>query len=184
MRKILLGAAGFVAAGATALGVSTPAFAAGAAEVPGTEANTYVRVAQDVVDKGGQHFNVSALYKETYHTESGNIRVGLTVRINGTGIDLDNDGPGDGEGLDAKIVVVQGYADGHEKVIQTKILDGASDPVTVDVSNPLNRPERTYVLISAGVNDDGFGNSAPAKLVQPVIGDEDPGPDGEGTEAP
>jgi hypothetical protein len=184
MRKILIGAAGLVAAAATTFGASAPAFAAGAAEVPGTEENTYVRVAQDVVDGGGQHFNVSALYKETYHTASGNIRVGLTVRINGTGIDLDNDGPGDGEGLDADITVVQGYADGHTKTIQHKVLDGASDPITVDVDNPLNRPFKTYVLVSAGTNNDGFKNSAPAKLVQPVIGDEDPGPDGEGTETP
>jgi len=179
MKNIFRGALALVAAVLLSLGLASTASAAGAAEVAGTELNTYVRQSKLVTDKGGQQFKIDVLWTETYHTASGNIRVGVKVYINATGIDLDNDGPGDG-GLDATVKTYQGYADPTRLVlIQTKTYDGASDPLTVDNSNPLNRPERSKVVVTAGVNDDGHGNSAPETFLQPVIGDEDPGADGE-----
>lgn len=166
--------------------VATPASAAGIPNtaVAGTEANTYVRVTERVVDAGGQPFDVSALWTETYRTESGNYRVGLTIRINAVGIDLDtSDNPGD-SGIDATVKVDQGYADGHTKRIQSRTFDTVSDPFNFNAANPLNRPGGSRVIITAGVDGDGKANSLPVTILQPVIGDEDPGADGEGIEAP
>jgi hypothetical protein len=160
---------------------ASPASAAGIPNtaVAGTEANTYQRITKEVIDAGGQKFTVSALWTETYKTESGNYRVGLTVRINAVGIDLDTaDNPGD-SGIDATVRVYQGYADGHTKLIQSRTFDTVSDPFNFNAANPLNRPGGSKVVISAGVDGDGKDNSAPATIVQPVIGDEDPGADGE-----
>jgi hypothetical protein len=173
--------------GALALtfGLSLPASAAGLdkALVPGDETNTYVRQTATVTDAGGQDFSVSVLWTETYVTAAGNFRVGVKVSANALGTDLDNDGPGDG-GIDASVKTYQGYADGHTKKIQDRVFDGTSDPFTFDNANPLNRPAGSKVVIRVGTNDDGFANSPAATFVQPVIGDEDPGADGEGVEGP
>jgi hypothetical protein len=187
MRRILaiLGVA--LGAIALTLGLVAPASAAGLDKSlePGTEANTYVRQTELVTDAGGQQFSVSVLWTETYVTAAGNFRVGATVRINATGIDLDNDGPGAGEGLDARVRVYDGYADGHTVKIQDKTFDGAPDPLNFNCLNPLNRPGVSKITISGvGVNNDGFGGAPAKTFVQPVIGDEDPGNDEEGPEAP
>ena len=162
-----------------------PANAAGIPNtaVPGTEDNTYVRQTQTVRDAGGQEFTISVLWTETYRTAAGNYRVGATVRINASGVDLDEDGPGDG-GLDASVKTYQGYASGATKLIQSSVFDGASDPLNFNNANPLNRPNGSKVVVTAGVNDDGYANSPAITFLQPVIGDEDPGADGEGVEAP
>lgn len=184
VRRLFTGAAalalalglGFLAAGpANAAGIPNTA-------VAGTEDNTYVRQTETVTDAGGQQFSVSVLWTETYRTAAGNYRVGATVKINATGIDLDEDGPGDG-GLDARVRVYDGYADGHTVKIQDVVFDGASDPLNFDCKNPLNRPGISKITISGvGVNDDGFAGAAAVTFKQPVIGDEDPGADGEGVE--
>jgi hypothetical protein len=163
---------------------ASPASAAGIPNtaVPGTEANTYVRVTETVKDAGGQVFTVSALWTETYKTAAGNYRVGLTVKINAVGVDLDTaDNPGDG-GLDATVKVYQGYASGATKLIQSRTFDSVSDPFNFNAANPLNRPNGSKVVITAGVDGDGHANSPAVTIVQPVIGDEDPGADGEGVE--
>jgi hypothetical protein len=180
VRNIFKGAVAAIGAVALSLSLATTASAAGldkSAE-PGTELNTYVRQTQTVRDAGGQEFTASVLWTETYQTESGNFRVGATVSINASGTDLDEDGPGDG-GLDATVKTYQGYADGHVKLIQDKTFDGVEDPFKFNNANPLNRPLGSKVVITAGVNDDGHANSAPLTFVQPVVGDEDPGADGE-----
>ena len=176
------GVAGLALTGLSAV----PANAAGLdkAITPGDETNTYVRVTKTVVDAGGQDFSVSVLWTETYRTAAGNFRVGATVRINALGTDLDNDGPGDG-GIDAKVQVFNGYADGHTVLAQSRIFDGADDPLNFNCANPLNRPGVSYIRVSGvGVDDDGFAGAPAVTFVQPVIGDEDPGADGEGVEAP
>ena len=127
---------------------------------------------------------MSVLWTETYRTAAGNYRVGATVRINATGVDLDEDGPGDG-GLDARVRTYDGFADGHTTKIQDSTFDGADDPLNFNNNNPLNRPGVSKVVISGvGVNDDGFAGAPSTTFLQPVIGDEDPGADGEGVEAP
>jgi hypothetical protein len=184
VRKILISLVGALL---TIIGVSlaVPAQAAGIpnTEVAGSETNTYISETRTVTDAGGQQFRVKVLWSETYKTEAGNYRVGVKVFINAIGIDLDTaDNPGDG-GMDATVKTYQGYADPTRLVlIQTKVIDGGSDPLTVDNANPLNRPFRSQVRVSAGVNDDGKANSPYATFLQPVVGDEDPGADGEGTE--
>lgn len=183
-RAIALAGAAALTAGLSLM--ATPASAAGIPNtaVAGTEANTYVSETRLVTDGGGQQFRIKVLWTETYRTEAGNYRVGVKVFINATGIDLDEDGPGDG-GTDAKVTTWQGYADLTRLVrIQTKVIDGGSDPLTVDNSNPLNRPDRSRVEVEAGVDDDGHRNSLKETFVQPIIGDEDPGADGEGVEGP
>lgn len=186
-KRIAARTAGVVGAAALSVGLigAVPANAAGLDKAihPGTEEDTYVRITKTVTDAGGQDFSVSVLFTETYLTEAGNFRVGAKVYINALGTDLDNDGPGDG-GLDARVKVLQGYANGTTKLIQDKSFDGVSDPFVFDCANPLNRPGVTKILISAGTNDDGYRNSDYATIVQPIIGDEDPGADGEGVEAP
>jgi hypothetical protein len=186
MKNIFRGLLAVTAAAVLAIGLAGTASAAGLdkAITPGDETNTYVRQTELVTDAGGQQFSVSVLWTETYRTASGNFRVGSTVRINATGIDLDEDGPGDG-GLDATVKTYDGYADGHVVLHQLRTFDGASDPLNFDNANPLNRPGVTKIVISGvGVNDDGFGGAPAKTFLQPVIGDEDPGADGEGVEGP
>ena len=183
VRRILAILGTAIGALALMVGLSAPASAAGIPNtaVAGSESNTYVAQEKLVTDGGGQQFRIKVLWTETYKTAAGNYRVGVKVFINATGIDLDTDGPGDG-GTDASVKTFQGYATAPTKLIQVKIIDGGSDPLTVDNANPLNRPGKSKVEVTAGVNDDGHGNSAPETFAQPVIGDEDPGVDGEGVE--
>jgi hypothetical protein len=175
-----IGAGAVLALGAAVL----PANAAGLDKsvTPGDETNTYVRVHKTVTDAGGQDFDVSVLWTETYETASGNFRVGATLKINAIGVDLDTkDNPGDG-GIDVtSIKVYNGYADGHVSLLQTKTIDGGPDPLNVNIANPLNRPNVSKVVVSGvGVDGDGKDGSGSTTIIQPVIGDEDPGADGEG----
>jgi len=184
MRKTILAIFGALASIVLTVLFAAPASAAGIPNtaVPGTEANTYQRVHATVHDAGGQAFDVSVLWSETYKTEAGNYRVGATVHVNAIGIDLDTaDNPGDG-GMDVHVKVWDGYADEHVVLHQSRFFDGVNDPFDFNCANPLNRPGVSKIAISAGVNDDGKADSPYATIVQPVIGDEDPGADGEGTE--
>jgi opacity protein-like surface antigen len=184
MRKILARAAVIVAAAAlSAVALISPASAAGAAQIPGTEANTYIVQEQTVTDAGGQDFKITVRWDETYRTASGNIRVTVPfVKINAIGVDEDRDAAGDG-GVDATIKSYNGYADGHVKLIQTISINGGNDPVQVNPANPLNRPATSKITVGGvGVDDDGYAGAATVTFVQPVIGDEDPGADGPGVE--
>jgi hypothetical protein len=186
MLKIIKRGIAVAAAAALPLALAaSPASAAGAAEITGTELNTYLRESVEVTDAGGQKFSVSVLWAETYKTASGNIRVAVPeVKINAIGVDEDRDGNGDG-GVDARIRVYQGYASGDTKKIQDVTLNGVNDPVRFNPLNPLNRPEITKIVVSGvGVDDDGYAGAAAVTFEQPVIGNEDPLTDGEGrTEA-
>lgn len=185
MKNIFRGLLGLAAAAALSLAVISPASAAGLDKsvTPGNESNTYVRVHKTVTDAGGQDFDVSVLFTETYETAAHNFRVGATVKINAIGIDLDTkDNPGDGS-IDAKTQVFDGYADGHTRLIQTLVVDGGPDPLNINIANPLNRPLVSKVVISGvGVDGDGKAGAPAVTIIQPVIGDEDPGADGEGVE--
>lgn len=179
--------AGLTGAAALSLGlIGVPANAAGLDKsvTPGDETNTYVRIHKTVTDAGGQAFDVSVLWTETYETAAGNFRVGATVKINAIGIDLDTvDNPGDGA-IDAKTQVYNGYADGHVALLQTLVIDGGPDPLNINVANPYNRPNVSKIVVSGvGVDGDGKAGAPPVSFIQPVIGDEDPGADGEGPEA-
>ena len=186
MRKTILAIFGALASIVLTVLFAAPASAAGIPNtaVPGTETNTYVRQTETVTDAGGQVFTVSVLWTETYETAAHNFRVGATIRINAVGVDLDTaDNPGDG-GLDATVKGFDGFADGHIVLHTSRNFDGADDPLNYNVANLLNRPGVSKYEITAGVNDDGKKNSPKATFVQPVIGDEDPGADGEGPEGP
>jgi hypothetical protein len=184
VRKILIPLVGALF---TIFGVlfAVPAQAAGIpnTSVAGTETNTYVRVHKTVTDAGGQPFDVSVLWTETYETAAHNFRVGASVKINAIGIDLDtSDNPGDGS-IDAGVKVYDGFADEHTKLIQTKVIDGGSDPLYINCANPLNRPGVSKIVVyGVGVDGDGKAGAPAETFVQPVIGDEDPGADGEGVE--
>lgn len=184
MKRLITGITAGVAGLAAAAAFALPASAAGAAKIPGTEENTYILQERTVTDAGGQQFKVQVLWAETYTTASGNIRVSVPyVRINALGVDLDTI-DSSGGGIDAKIIVNQGYADGHTVTIQSLAFDGADDPLKVNVKNPLNRPNITNIKVAGvGVDDDGKAGAPTETFVQPVVGDEDPGADGIGVES-
>ena len=174
--------AGLIGAAALTVGAigAIPANAAGAAQITGTEENTYVRITKTVTDAGGQDFSISVLFTETYRTASGNIRVSVPeVKINAIGVDEDRDAAGDG-GVDGRIRVYDGYANLTTTKIQDVTFDGWNDPVIFNPRNPLNRPNVSKIVVSGvGVDDDGYAGAPAVTFLQPVIGDEDPGADGE-----
>jgi len=182
MKKILGGIAGLALVLVGLLGV-TPAQAAGAAQIEGTEANTYIIQEKTVTDAGGQDFKITIRWDETYRTASGDIRVTVPfVKINALGVDEDRDAAGDG-GVDARIRVYDGYANLTTNKIQDVVLDGWNDPVIFNPKNPLNRPNVSKVVVSGvGVDDDGYAGAPAVTFLQPVVGDEDPGADGPGVE--
>jgi hypothetical protein len=184
LRKTLAGIAGLGLTAGLAL-AAVPASAAGAAQIPGTEDNTYIVQERTVTDAGGQDFKITIRWDETYRTASGNIRVTVPfVKVNALGVDEDRDSAGDG-GVDVRVRVYDGYASLATKKIQDVTLNGANDPVTFNPRNPLNRPTVSKVVVSGvGVDDDGYAGAPAETFLQPVVGDEDPGADGPGVEAP
>jgi hypothetical protein len=183
IKRVLGMAAG--AAAITATVFAAPASAAGAAQIAGTEDNTYLVQTRTVTDEGGQLFSITLRWDETYRTAAGNIRVTVPyVKINAVGVDEDRDAAGDG-GLDARIRVYDGYANLTTNKIQDVTFDGVNDPFTFNPRNPLNRPNVSKVVVSGvGVDDDGYSGAPAVTFLQPVVGDEDPGADGPGPEAP
>jgi hypothetical protein len=176
MRKIRIAAAAAFAGLALMLGFALPAQAAGAPEIPGTEANTFVSFERTVQAEGGQEFTVRGTWGETYPDDAGNIRVTLFD------FEIEPVGPlGRGEGdlqIDAKVKVYSGYADGHLNRIQYIIWDGADNPIRKNLRNPLNRPHITQIRVGGvGWDGDGLKGSGWITIYQPVIGGENPGPD-------
>ena len=185
LKRAALAAAGAVGALGLSAVFALPASAAGAAQIPGTEDNTYIVQEQIVTDAGGQDFKITVRWDETYRTASGNIRVTVPfVKVNALGVDEDRDAAGDG-GLDARVRVYDGYASLATKKIQDVVFDGANDPLSFNPRNPLNRPNVSKIVVSGvGVDDDGYAGASAVTFVQPIVGDEDPGADGPGVEAP
>jgi len=181
--KAILGGTSVAALATVGALLPTTAQAAGAAQVTGTEENTYIVQEKTVTDAGGQDFSITIRWDETYRTASGNIRVTVPfVKINALGVDEDRDAAGDG-GVDARIRVYDGYANLTVNKIQDATLDGWNDPVTFNPKNPLNRPNVSKIVVSGvGVDDDGYAGAPAVTFLQPVVGDEDPGADGPGTE--
>ena len=126
-----------------------------------------VGFSQVVTDGGGQDFSITGTWGHTYEDNAGNFRVTLYgLKINAIGINADD------EGIDARVRVYSGYADGHINLIQDKVYDGADDPILLNPRNPLNRPEVTQIKISrVGIDGDGKPGAAAVVIKQPVIGD-------------
>lgn len=143
---------------------TAPAQAAGLPLGAGPENVPFSRF---VTDAGGQNFEISGTWGHTYKDNAGNFRVTLfNLKINAVGVNIDD------QGLDARVRVYNGYADGHTTKIQDRLFDGADDPILFNPRNPLNRPFVSKITIDGvGVDGDGLDGAGLVTVVQPVIGD-------------